>query len=230
MRKVPVWINPLDPFVGNKAPSAEEVLQFMCTPTVPADAGSLLERYKEITAEQPQLFAPPADARVLNQLIWPLRHAKACYVVGNYLGTIALAGIVAEMTALLIFELIDNKSFNSGPWSEDLEERMFGRTFEDLGQERRLDVLAAYGVPKELIDALQNIRGTRRKHLHLAQQVDPKAAARDARIMFRDAVTVVAAAIGQNIQDGQLVLTAQMMRYLERIGTVGPAEPPAGAL
>jgi hypothetical protein len=219
MRRIPVWIKPLDLFGAVDEKSLQEdTLKIICGPDVTSDPESVRARYKEIDNVEPNLFAPPADERILSQLIWPLRHAKAAYMVGNYLGTISLAGIVGEMTAILIFDLIDNKSFNGGPWSQALEKQMFGSTFERLGQHRRIEVLGGYGVPKEIIAAFETIRVTRNKHLHLAQLLDKAKLASDARIAFRDAVTVVAAVIGQNIQDGKLMLTPQMMRYLERAG------------
>jgi hypothetical protein len=228
MRKVAVWLNPLDPFGPvDRAPSLEDMLEFMCTPGVPSDSASMQDRYRAITSEQPGLFSPPANDRILNQLVWPLRHAKACYVVGNYLGTIALAGLVAEMTAILIFELTESK-LNEKPMTRKEEERLFGRAFEELDQMRRIEVLKAYGsLTQEVADAFGRIRGTRRRHLHLAQLVEADALARDARVIFRDAVSVVAAAIGQKFEDGKLVLTPQLMRYLERAGQVRLSDNPS---
>jgi hypothetical protein len=43
----------------------------------------------------------------LDRLVWPLRHAKASYMVGNYLAVIALTGMVAEMVALLQWEVAE---------------------------------------------------------------------------------------------------------------------------
>ena len=231
MRPIPVWINPLDLFPpgDDQAPTADQTLAAMFTPGVPSDPSNVQARYRAITANQPQLFAPPADERILNQLIWPLRHAKACYIVGNYLATIALAGIVAEMTAILIHDLME-RSFNNRAMTPADETRIYGRLFEELDQSRRIEVLKGYGVlTTEAADAFGRLRGTRRKHLHLAQLVDKEELSRDARAMFRDAVLVVAASIGQNVDDGKLVFTAQMMRYLERAGgsVVPPAAQPA---
>src|ERR1043165_3041768 len=117
MRSIPVWLKPLDLF-GGVDPSSlqEQTLAVICGPGVPSDKKTVEARYREIDAVEPNLFAPPAEERILSQLIWPLRHAKASYMVGNYLGTIALCGIVGEMTAILIFDLIDTKSFNNKPW------------------------------------------------------------------------------------------------------------------
>jgi hypothetical protein len=229
MRRIPVWINPLDLFpLGDQAPTADETLAAMFTPGEPFESSSVQARYRAITSSHPPLFAPPAEGRILNQLIWPLRHAKACYVVGNYLATIALAGIVAEMTAILIHDLMD-RLFNNRAMTPEDEAQIYGRSFEELDQRRRIEVLRGYGaLTAEAFEAFGRLRGTRKKHLHLAQLVDEKELSRDARAMFRDAVLVVAACIGQNMNDGKLVLTPQMMRYLERVGTVPPSVGPEG--
>src|SRR5262245_12785048 len=121
MPKVPVWLNPLDSPIGDPA-TAEQILDFMVTPGVPADPATVQSRYQQITREQPPLVAPPLEDRILTQLIWPLRHAKASYIVGNYLGTIALTGIVAEMSAILLFELAEI-SINGNRMTAKDEER-----------------------------------------------------------------------------------------------------------
>jgi hypothetical protein len=56
-------------------------------------------------------------------------------MVGNYLAVIALCGMVAEMVAILHWELSEPK-LNGQPMS----------AFEKLGQERRVRVLSAYGI------------------------------------------------------------------------------------
>ena len=98
----------------------------------------------------------------------PLRNAKAAFVLGNYFGVIALCGLVAEMIAILLFEMAHDDM------PADEQEGLFGREFADLGQERRVAVLRA----KRLIDTQQiqwfgTIRGLRRKHLHFLNEPTP---------------------------------------------------------
>jgi hypothetical protein len=110
---ISVFVNPLqllevdEPWapVSPKSPTAEDLFKFMCTPGVPSDAGSLTARYKEISQERARLFVAPDDQRILEKLVWPLRHAKASYVVGNFLSTIALCRAVTEMMAFFLFEI-----------------------------------------------------------------------------------------------------------------------------
>src|SRR5205809_2771391 len=109
------WINPLallevdQPWAfSEKTPaSPEAILSFLCPPGTPADSASLVERYKRISTEPVRLFAAPAEPRILEKLVWPLRHAKASYVVGNNLAVVALCGMVSEMVALLLWQLAE---------------------------------------------------------------------------------------------------------------------------
>jgi hypothetical protein len=116
----------------------------------------------------------------------------------------------------------------NAPITEAGQKGLFGRTFEKLGQERRIGVLKEFGIALPVVaDAYERIREIRNRHLHLAQLVDVEELARDARQIFRDAVTVVAAAIGQDMKDGTLVLTESMARYLERAGAVTQSDDAA---
>jgi len=101
----------------NKTTTPENILEYMCTPGVNSKVEGFVERYKEISREKTRLFAAPVEDRILEKLVWPLRHSKACYMAGNYLGAIALCGMVSEMVAILLYELsefqINNRKMTS---------------------------------------------------------------------------------------------------------------------
>jgi hypothetical protein len=99
---------PAPPGQGER-PTLASVLGFLCPGDGGADLSLLSKRYNEISPEPVRLVAVPAEQRILDKLAWPLRHAKASYMVGNYLAVIALCGMVAEMVALLIWEVSDLK-------------------------------------------------------------------------------------------------------------------------
>jgi hypothetical protein len=226
-----VFVNPIaffevdEPWAKQMAAnlSLESVLGYACAPGLKSDLQSLVGRYREISKERKRLFAPPAEEHILSWLIWPLRHAKASYMFGNYLGTVALCGMVAEMATILRWEIADI-TINGKSLDEDAEKELFGRTFEKLGQERRVDVLRAWGlINDELQTALNTVREKRRKYLHLYTCGHDQLAA-DAVAVFEAAVTVVVGVIGQDVRDGKIVLTPAMLRYLERIGVMRPDE------
>lgn len=146
------WINPLAflPLdlpkpAGGPPVTANDFLEFMCATDTPAEPEELARRYRELPPEPVQLFAVPAEQRILDKLIWPLRHAKGSLLLGNHIGAIALAGMVAEMVAILLFELTEAQ-LNGKPMNAKHQEALFGREFEKLDQFRRVKVLEAYEI------------------------------------------------------------------------------------
>ena len=217
------WINPLaflevdQPWaqLAKDPVSIEAIINYICTPGLKTDIDSLVARYKEISVEPTRLVAAPAEDRILTKLVWPLRHAKACYVAGNYLGTISLCGMVAEMVAILLFKISDI-TINGHKITRDDEIKLFGSEFEKLGQERRVDVLRTYNLIDELTENnLDLIRTKRRRYLHIYSQ-DHANLAPDAVGVFKAAVAVVTEIIGQDVHDGKIVLNPAIVKYLER--------------
>lgn len=201
-------------------PTLESVLQFLCPADELLDIERLLARYREISTEPVRLLLAPAEQRILDKLVWPLRHAKASYMVGNYLATISLSGMVAEMVAMLLWETTDPK-INARNMTKDDETRLFGSEFERLGQERRVSVLSAYGIiGEEARRDFETIRQARRHYLHLWSK-DHDRLPNDAVKCFHAAASLVVGAIGQDVQDGKLVLNPRFALYLERKGLYG---------
>lgn len=233
MRPMKAWVNPLafaevDLSLPDEAidASPEAILRFLCPASTPSDSATLVARYKEINAEPVRLFAAPAEDRILDKLIWPLRHAKASYMVGNYLAVIALCGMVAEMVSLLMWEIAE-VALNGRQMAEADERAMFGSTFERLGQERRIQVLSAYGLIDEPTKArFETPREIRRRYLHLWSQ-DHQSLPPDAVKAYYAAVALVVAVIGQDISDGKIVINQRLVKYLERKGIYAPREEPA---
>jgi hypothetical protein len=222
------WINPLaflevdEPWAEKgQAPSAETILAFLCPPGLPADAKSLVDRYKRISTEPVRLLAAPAEPRILEKLVWPLRHAKASYVVGNNLAVVALCGMVSEMVAILLWQLAE-ASLNGRPMTAADEAALFGSSFEKLGQDRRVRVLDSYGLATvEVVKMFDTIRLIRRKYLHLWSQ-DHEQLSSDAVACFHAAIGLVVTAIGQDLKDGAIVLNPRLVKYLQRQGMYEP--------
>lgn len=225
------WINPLqflevdEPWTRNlnKLPSSKAVLRFMCTPGINNDIQSLIERYRQISQEKVRLFAAPYEERILQKLVWPLRHAKSCHMVGNYLGTISLSGLAAEMVAILFFDIFEPTIKNMAMTSQD-EKALFGSAFEKLGQYRRVEVLHGLKIiDEDLKKDFDLIRLMRRKYLHLWSQ-DHATLPGDAVRAYNAAVSIVVNAIGQDIHDGKISLNPALVKYLERSGVFVPDE------
>jgi len=125
------------------------------------------ERYKLITSYDNNLFIVPVNDVILKKLVWPLRSAKQAFCLGNYLGCIALCGTVAEMITIFLFELA-SFTINGVKLDDVAQKKLFGSTFEKLGQDRRLEVLEVYGIlKKESVNEANQIRGIRKMYLHI---------------------------------------------------------------
>lgn len=203
-------------------PSPEALLKNMCPPGADTSLETMKVRYKEITESETVklLYAPVEEPRILDRMIWPLRYAKTCYIIGNYTGTIALCGMVAEMVAILTFEMSEIK-FNNQPMSEEVQGKIFGRTFEKLGQYQRINVLEGFGfIGEELKQQFETIRLKRKKYLHLWSE-EQENVEEDARTVFGAAVHLVAKTIGQEIVDRRMLkLNPAFEKYLDKQGLI----------
>lgn len=223
------WINPLqflqvdEPWASmlNETLTLEAVLGFLCTPGVTTDLDSLVARYREISVEKARLFAAPAEERILEKLIWPLRNAKASYMVGNYLGTISLCGMVTEMVTVLLFE-ISELSLNNEPLTDKEQEALFGSSFEKLGQDRRVKVLRAFDIiNQEMEPAFNQVRLIRRKYLHYLSQ-DHGALPKDAVDVYTATLSLIVQVIGQDTKDGRIYLNPSLVKHLDKRGIYEP--------
>ena len=207
-----------------------DIVRFLCHPGTNDDVTSILQRYYEISIEGNRLFAVPADEQILSKLIWPLKDAKVCYMLGNYLGTISLCGTVAEMMAILVFGI--NEMRVSGQAMDDRMQKCFlGATFEKLGQDRRVSVLVGCGLVTETGKKwFDDIRIIRRRYLHLYSQGQEDIAA-DARKAFGAAVDIVASALGVEFREGKMQINPAVELYLEKLGVVvcAPESPDESA-
>ncbi len=200
--------------------SSEVIINYMC-PTTSPNVDNLIERYREISVENPRLNVVPAEDRILEKLVWPLRHAKASYVVGNHLGTISLCGMVAEMVAILYFD-ISNINIGNEILDEDKQKLMFGRSFEKLGQDRRIKILKVFKIiNQETAERFNTIRMIRKKYLHLWSQ-DHERLSTDAIEAFKAAASIVAEIIGQGITKDGFVLNPKIVNYLKKTGVFEP--------
>jgi len=220
------WINPLIftdlelvPLVEGKdmSVSLENVLNFISAPGISSNLEDLINRYNKIGKEAKRLIVVPNEENILTKLIWPLRNAIGCYMVGNYIGTISLCGMVAEMVSILLFE-ISNIQINGQLLDEEKEKMLFGSKFEKLSQDKRIKGLRACDlINDELKEKFDNIRAIRRKYLHL-YSTDHSDIACDAVNIFEAAIKIVEVIIGQGVEKGAVMLNPNLIKYLEARG------------
>jgi len=220
-RSIEIFLNPLQiPEIDLNLPvdnsSIEKsILQFACSPNTDTSSENLAKRCQEINEVGPKIVMAPMEERILEKLIWPLRHAKAAYIFANYLGAISHCGMVSEMVAILLFDLSEIK-VGSKKLEKKLQKEIFGSPFESLGQERRVQVLYSFDlIDESLKKQFDLIRTTRRSYLHLWSQ-DHSQLPEDAKKVFKAAGLIVTKVIGQEIKDGKFVLSNALLNYLDK--------------
>lgn len=125
----------------------------------------ILDRYVEVT-ENSHMSIVPHTKEIFERLLKPLRSAKRCYCLGDYAATIALCGVVGEMLAILLWKINDVR-LKGNPIAEQDEIGLFGKSFEKLGQERRLEILKTFGhILETQFNCFRDILGSRRPYLH----------------------------------------------------------------
>jgi hypothetical protein len=234
------WVNPLKcPEIDllphlpggqpEVTPEADRLLDYLFAPEVDRSLAAFVARYREIAAVADPLPLVPAEPTILEKLVWPLRQAKGSYALGNYIGCIALCGMVGEMVAILLWD-ISKVALQGHPMTEPAQRAMFGSTFEKLGQERRVDVLRTLNLVDDAAKtAFDSVRNIRRKYLHFLSQTHAQVAP-DARRAYEDALKVVAVVLGQSFVKGAVSLRPDLMAYLTEKGIVQAAPEEGGAI
>jgi hypothetical protein len=216
--RVNVRLNPLRMFEWDRQrvtvpplpghPTPERLLQFLCTSetTPDFDIATYQKRYLEIS-EVKELVMSFNEPELSENIFDPLRHAKMSYILSNYLGTIALCGLVAEKVAILIH----------GLHNDDEQER---ERFERLGQDARVKELKTAGwIGPSLVQNFGNIRGSRRQYLHYWNEVEPRVRA-DAVRCYGWTTDAIIEAMGITFHSGALVVRPEMAAYLKKSGTM----------
>jgi len=224
-----MWVNPLkwldadprSPVQGEATPGG--LVDYLTSPDADGGFDALVARYRQISAVQDPLFVAPAERNILEKLVWPLRNAKGNYALGNYLGCIGLSCMVGEMVALLLWD-ISQPQLEKRHLDDAAQRVLLGRSFEKLGQQRRVEVLEGLGlVEQDSVVAFDGLRNIRRRYLHLYSQ-DHVCIAGDALKAYEHAVTVVAAVLGQSVSEGRLLLRSDLMAYMEAHGLINASE------
>lgn len=222
-----VWeeADPEGPGVGPL--SLTNALSFMGCITMDSQLELLKQRYLAITLEEGTaiLHTVPPEVKIVAKLVTPLRSAKASYMLGDMLGAVAHCGLVAEMVAILLFDMAE-LHHNGARLDDPLQRSLFGNTFEQLGQERRLAVLRAYDlITEDERQAFAAIKSSRNKYLHTFSH-EPTDPDRDARAAYSRAYQLVFRVLGSTDPERPEMLSNALRSFLERNGCPVPLEPP----
>lgn len=217
---VAVEVNPLrclaieSPRPDAPVPTGDQLLDFLFAPDAERTIDAFVQRYREVLSGGVTPIVP-AEPKVLQKLVWPLKQAIGSYCLGNYLAAIALCGLVGEMTAMLLWEI----SGGASRVDEDIRRILRAESFEEADQARRVDALKHAGVIDSAIKAeFSAIRTARKQHLHYLSTPNDRLDI-DARKAFVATEKVMAFVLGFGVPNpGQLAFRPELMAYLKAKG------------
>lgn len=228
--RIDVILNPLRFFKADfylqgheDLPNCDDILRQLCSINIKSNPSSFMERYKDFKqAGNETLNMTPADKDILDKMIFPLQHAKNSYLLGNYIGTISLCGMVSEMIAIFLHR-VSNIKFNNKPINKTTQKRLYGSEFEKLGQERRINILHAFGIINEKVKGYFDIiRTRRRRYLHFFSQ-EHSNIQKDALECIESIEYLMLNLMGPKLKDGKVQFNPDFMSYLVQQGIVQKA-------
>jgi hypothetical protein len=207
-----------------KPPSYRHILRFLTDYSLKSTPGAFVKRYKKLIGElEKPIILAPADKRILEKFVFPLQHAFHSYLLGDYLGCISLCGMVAEMCSILIFGITDKK-IPGRKWDENVENGLFGRTFEKLNQDRRITILRTLGfINEQTYSDFDEIRLIRRKYLHYLS-VEYDELENDAKTNFVSAAKILNSIMQPRIDSNRITFNSNFVKYLIREGIMRKVE------
>ena len=207
------WLRPLVfpevDFLGQTEPEPQSLLKFLCTPGIEADASSLTQRYRKISARD-ELFLVPAEDRILEKLVWPLLHAKSSYMVGNFLGTVSLCGMVAEMMAILKYTI-----------SDDNIKTISDQEYQKCWQKHRIIILKQLNlIDANIKTSFDIIRDKRNKHLH-SLFINVQSLIKDALLCYKNVSKLAVFLLApEDFQNGTALFSPELLKYLRKKGVI----------
>lgn len=179
--------------------SGNDILDYCCGIGESHNRASAEGRYYDLVSVDGSVFFFPRHERFLATFANPLKFAKVNYVLGNYQGTIALAGFVGEMCAVFIYDLaLWHSRRQSG--------RQLGisiQAFERKRQTSRVETLTSLGLINEAYaESFVTLNSVRNAHIH-GYRISPERLRSDAKEAYGLAVRILLAAIGQR-REGSL--------------------------
>lgn len=177
------------------------------------------ERYKKIQKIRTQLWTLPLTKDIAEKIAEPLNNIVTSYSIGNYLGTIAICGMLSEMSILLLYDIIcylhdnNHKKFNENPVKYE--------EFEKLGQAKREKEIKKFIANQKIIEISKSLRNIRRKYLHFFK-IDYKDIQSDALKAFDYIIQMLKIITGLSLNSttpGEISLHPDFRLYIRQFGS-----------
>ena len=196
---------------GPESPSRERLLKFLCPFGAPSELSALRTRYETVSEVDRDVWFSIGEPKIRENVFEPLRQAKANYVLGNYLASIALCGIVAEKMAILLHSIhIDDE-----PEREKFEKKLQSDRVKLLKGEQLIG--------EQSVKDFGDIRQARRAYLHHWNAPEELIAKR-ALQAYAATVRLFLVVISVEIIDGVVILNPKLIKYLIDRGVLREGE------
>jgi hypothetical protein len=202
--------NPLPPVETGSRLEPYDLFRLLCPPVVHvAEPAALIERYNRISSAATEPPVLPALPILIDKVVSPLVNAKMAFVAGNPIGTIALCGFVAEMIALILYQMARDDKIIVGIGEAE---------FERKGQKDRIKILFERdAINQETKGAFDLIREIRRRYLHFITKKHSRVFD-DALHVYGKSTWLLVDLVGQEFHSGAWVPKPSFARYLRKHG------------
>lgn len=213
-----VFIDADDRFhFGDNKPhlTPESVLKYLSSETFIPTMDNIKKCYDWIAQDATRLFVVPAEAKILEKIVRPLKNAIGSYIIGNSFETIALCGTISEMIAIFLFEIneitIDGKHISN---EEDLKTNL--EKFENFGQFQRTKKLFEFGlIDADVKSKFDFVRKKRNEYLHRLSKTHSYATP-DAKEVFSSTLDISLKISGLSIKSGKAIVNQKIIDYLDK--------------
>ena len=84
------------------------LIRDLCRDRPEEPLAAIKERYLKLSTADLDIPIVPAENLILEKIVWPFKSAKQAFCLADYVGCIALCGMVCEMAVIFIYDLMAN--------------------------------------------------------------------------------------------------------------------------
>lgn len=195
---------------------SDTLLTDICWDSSARTLSDLQARYLELREINTGFHMAPVEKWIQSKVVAPLRQAMANYILSNYLSTIALCGMAAEMIAMLIYDML-HELRESIPEVDRSKLIPFAQ-FERKGQKGRVDhIMRMQCIPINLRVPFDTVREVRRSYLHFYTK-DISDLKRDALKCYRACCVLVSSILPHHFTGQGFQLSPALLEYLKKKG------------
>jgi hypothetical protein len=190
-----------------------EIIRDLCDDRRGDIVAGIRARCARLSAEDEGILFVPAEKRILEKLVWPLRSAKRAFSLGDSLGCIALCGMVCEMAVVFVYDLM-SLDLDVQKLPKEHQFVMIKRKYERLGQEKRIKSLTDMGaISGSAAGDLETVRKLRKDYMHFLSKSLSRAED-DASLAYACAARILKSLIGLPASGNGLRIPRHLVRYL----------------